>query len=334
MGINTICICGGGSLGLVCAGVFLSRGVNVNILSGHPDSWHKIVKIYDPEGKEYGGVLSKVSSNPKDVIPTSDLVFLTVPGFLIEKTLKDIKPYLSIGVVIGAVVSSTGFFFSAHEILSRDYCLFGFQRVPYIARQRKYGEIGDLLGYKSNLNIVIENCADSELLKKELEKLFGTPINLLNNFYEVSLSNSNPILHTGRLYSMWKESKGMPLSEIPLFYSDWTVNASKMIIRMDEEFQRLLEAIGIPKSLPPLLEYYESTDAISLTNKIRSIEAFQSIKSPMVETTDGYILDVKSRYFTEDFPYGLKYIKDLAEKNSLNTPMIEEVYNWGMSIMN
>ena len=84
-------------------------------------------------------------------------------------------------------------------------------------------------------------------------------------------------------------------------------------------------------ALPPLLEYYESHDADSLTRKISSIEAFQSIESPMKRVAEGWIPDFESRYFTEDFPYGLKYIWTLANELNVEMPTIDKVYKWGMS---
>ena len=51
----------------------------------------------------------------------------------------------------------------------------------------------------------------------------------------------------------------------------------------------------------------------------------------MVEVPGGWKADFGSRYFTEDFPYGLRWIKELAVKNSIYTPIIDEVYGWGMS---
>ena len=51
----------------------------------------------------------------------------------------------------------------------------------------------------------------------------------------------------------------------------------------------------------------------------------------MKETDKGWIPDFGSRYFTEDFPFGLFYIKKLAEKYGISTPVIDKVYNWGMS---
>lgn len=331
----TITICGGGSLGLVCAGVFLSNGFSVNILTGHPENWNKEIMVYDPTGKKFGGIIDKISNNPEDVISDSDIIFLTLPGYLIEKTLKSIKPFLKKSAIVGTVVSSTGFFFMAHEILSNEYALFGFQRVPFIARQREYGKIGDLLGYKPSLNVAIENCENSESLRISLEKMLSTPVSTLNNFYEASLTNSNPILHTGRLYSMWKDYNGFPYKNQSLFYSDWTDEASEYLIKMDDEFQELLKCLKIPQGvIPTLLDYYESSNASSLTKKLKSIEAFKTIKSPMLMVDGGWIPDFTSRYFTEDFPYGLKFIYNLAQEHKIPVPTISKVFEWGMSQIN
>ena len=51
----------------------------------------------------------------------------------------------------------------------------------------------------------------------------------------------------------------------------------------------------------------------------------------MVEVPGGWKADFGSRYFTEDFPFGLRWIKDLAAEHGVDTPVINEVYEWGMS---
>lgn len=332
--INRICICGGGNLGLICAGIFLSNGIRVSLLTGKPNSWQKTIKVYDPNGKEFGGTIDLISSEPKDVIPTADIVLLTIPGFLFESTLTAICPYLNKETIVGSIVASTGFFFYAHEILGDKHSLFGFQRVPYIARQIEYGKVGELLGYKSHLSICIENYSKKEELKDELEKLFRTPILLLDNYLEVSLTNSNPILHTGRLYTLWKDYNGEVFEKPSLFYADWDNEASSYLIKMDEEFQLLLRQLGIKNGIiPPLLEYYESTDADTLTKKIKSIPAFKSIQTPMKKVGHGWIPDFNSRYFTEDIPFGLRFIYDLAKEHKIPTPTIDKVYEWGMRII-
>lgn len=213
-----ICICGGGSLGHVCAGVMASQeGAELNILSGHPDFWGNRIVVTDGKGKEYAAKIGKVSSNPQEVIPGQDIILFCLPGYLIEKTLREIKPYIGYAVV-GTVVSCTGFFFFAHDILGEKAKLFGFQRVPFISRVAEYGKTANLLGYKPSLAAVIENLDDKEGLRKELERLFITPVTLLDSFYEVALSNSNPILHTGRLYTMFHGRENEVFDHNILFY--------------------------------------------------------------------------------------------------------------------
>ena len=326
-----ICICGGGSLGHVCAGVMASQeGVELNILSGHPDRWSNKIVVTDGNGKEYVAKISKVSSNPQEVAVGQNIILFCLPGYLIEKNLHDIKPYIG-DAAIGTVVSSTGFFFFAHDILGEKAKLFGFQRVPFISRVAEYGKTANLLGYKPSLAVVIENVEDKEGFRKELERLFITPITLLDSFYEVALSNSNPILHTGRLYTMFHGRENEVFDHNILFYKEWTDEASQMLIDMDAEFFQLLDKLNV-HSLPTLLDYYESTDAASLTRKIKSIPAFQTITSPMKQVEGGWVADFESRYFTEDFPFGLKTIYSLARDKSINCPHLQTVYFWGIGV--
>ena len=328
-----ICICGGGSLGHVCAGVLSSRNdVEVSILSGHPEQWNTTIAITDLNGKSYLGRIAKVSDKAEEVAQNQDIILLCVPGYLIEGTLEKIRPYIG-NALVGSVVSSTGFFFFAHDILGKDAKLFGFQRVPYIARVKEYGSSALLLGYKSSLAVATENIADSEAFAQSLSELFATPTSLLGSFYEAALTNSNPILHTGRLYTMFCGREKEVFDHNILFYSEWTDEASQILIDMDREFFLLLDKLGID-SIPTLLDYYESHDAASLTRKIVSIPAFKNITSPMRETDGGWTADFSSRYFTEDFPFGLKFIYDLCKLHNIHSPVIDKVYGWGMEVSN
>ena len=134
---------------------------------------------------------------------------------------------------------------------------------------------------------------------------------------------------------MWKDWNGEVYDHNILFYKEWTVEASQMLIDMDTEFMQLLDVLPVTKgAIPSLLEYYESYDAESLCNKITSIPAFQNITSPMKEVEGGWIPDFESRYFTEDFPYGLTYIWQLAHEKGIPCPNIDKVYEWGMSKIN
>ena len=329
-----VCICGGGNLGHVVAGFLTAHGdCEVSLLTRHPEGWQQQLEITTPEGKILQGCLKTISSDPMQVVSPADIVLLCLPGFSIREVLQQITPALTQGTAVGSIVCSTGFFFEAFSILPSQTPLFGFQRVPFISRLKEYGHSADLLGYKPNLSIAIEQTSEKEALRADIEQLFRVPVQLLASYYEVSLTNSNPLLHPARLYSLWKDwHEGMIYQEESLFYEEWTIEASDYLIRMDEEFQQLLNVLPVTKgSVPSILDYYESTDALSLTRKLQSIQAFKGIKSPMKKVEGGYIPDFNSRYFTEDFPYGLQIVQQQARQHGISTPVIDKILRWGLT---
>jgi len=331
-----ICICGGGNLGHVVAGFLAAQEENnVSILTRHPEKWNKTLEVIDPQGQIFKGEI-RATSIAKAAVYNADIVIICLPGFAIHDELVKIEPYLKIDAKVGTVVSSTGFFFEAFKIFPKNIGLFGFQRVPFICRTIEYGAKAELKGYKSSLSMAVEQTEDRESLRQAIEQLFKTPIKLLRSYYEVSLSNSNPLLHTSRLYTMFKDwHDGIVYKKNPQFYSEWTIEASQLYIQMDNELQNLLEVLPVEKgSIPPVLEYYESHDAESLTNKLNTIPAFMGILSPMIEIKGGFVPDFKSRYFTEDIPYGMRFIVETADKYNIDIPTIKSVYHWGMQKIN
>lgn len=330
--MKTVCICGGGSLGHVIAGYLSAKkGLRVNILTRSPERWSAELQINTPEGEVLKGRLHTVSDNPQEALQGAEVVLLCLPGYAIRGELEKIRPYVNRQTYVGSVFSSTGFFFEALELLDEDVPLWGFQRVPFIARTETYGQKARLLGYKTSHKIAVERSGDKEGFRTVIEDLFGAPTNLLNNYLEASLTNSNPLLHTSRLYTMFGgENEGRVFPRMILFYEEWTTEAAQLLIDMDDEFFRLLELLPVSKTyLPRILDYYESHDAASLAQKLSSIQAFKGITSPMKQTADGWVPDYESRYFTEDFPYGLHYIWRLVHEHGIDTPNIDNVYAWG-----
>lgn len=329
------CICGGGALGHIMACMISARGYEVNLLTNHPSNWSKEILAQDLEGRKYVGHLNIISSEPKDVVSISDVILICLPGCLIDLELKKIKPYLKSNSVIGSIVSSTGFFITALSILGQNAKLFGFQRVPYIARIHEYGKQVDLLGYKKHLNLAFYNIQNSFVYQDLFESIVKTKIDILGHILEATLTNSNPILHPTRLYCLFKDYD--EIIKYPhefLFYEDWDLCSSKLLIACDTEFQNLLSTLPITKSvIPSLLDYYESDDEESLTRKICSIQAFKGIKAPMKKIGNEYIPDIESRYFTEDISYGLLLIKFFAQIQKVETPFIDLVLNWSQKIM-
>lgn len=335
--IKRIAIVGGGSLGHVIAGWLANKGYEISILTRRPELWGRKISIKTPSGA-FETQLYGISDDPGDIIPEADIIILTVPGYANESELMSISPYLKENSYVGAVFCSSGFFFEALRIVPQNIKLWGFQRVPFIARVGQYGHTANILGTRSELNIAVERATseEKEEFREWVELAFDTPTVLRNNYLEVSITNSNPILHTARLYTMfrdWTEDKRYDHNI--LFYEEWTEEAAELMIKMDAELFEILKYLPVESNcLVPLLEYYESSDAKTLRNKLSSISGFKGITSPMIEDDQGWYPDFKSRYFTEDFGYSLRYIWELGKKYNVSTPHIDKVFNWGKGKIN
>lgn len=336
MKTKTITICGGGSIGHVVAGVLGNReDTVVQIFSPRASLWQKQLLITDCNGRSIFGNVEKISHDAAEIIPDSDVVFLCVPGFMIESVLRQIEPWLSPDTYVGACVASSGFFFTADKILQDRFPLFGFQRVPYIARVSEYGRSANLLGYKKELYLGQRFCRNEEEIAHFWQQRLETPVSVLPSFYDAALSNSNPILHPSRLYGMWHDwKKGVVYSDHTRFYEDWDDFSSEILIACDQDFFNVIRHYPCtPGALPRLLDYYESSTPHDLSRKLRSINAFKGILAPMEIVENGYVPKISDRYFTEDIPFGLQIIKDLASKVSQETPAIDNVLSWYSSLL-
>lgn len=183
-----ICICGGGNLGHVVAGVIAANGVDeVRVMTRRPRLWGETITVDTPAGNAVSGRLACVSASPGDTVAGADVVMLCLPGWSIAPTLDEIRPALGHGTAVGSVVSSTGFYFEACRLLPAGTPVFGFQRVPFIARTTEYGHRASLLGYKKQLYMGVAGMPDAERLRREMERMLSTPVALAGNMYEVSL---------------------------------------------------------------------------------------------------------------------------------------------------
>ena len=89
---QTICICGGGSLGHTVAASISHKGYQVNLLTGHPSRWSHHIQITDCNNQIINGEISVISDNPKEVIPSSDIEMnksYLIDGQLIGKDIKE-----------------------------------------------------------------------------------------------------------------------------------------------------------------------------------------------------------------------------------------------------
>lgn len=325
-------IIGGGNLGHVMAVAIRKAGFPVTVYSEHAHLWSPTLTVEFP-----GGVVIEkeveVTSDLQGVIADSNHILFALPGQVLLPVLQKIAPSICSDHWVGSVVSSNGFFWKAKSVLGERVQLYGFQRVPFISRIKKYGASAVATGGRPLHKLAILSEGRGEILPF-YKQVLKAPLELMGSYLEAALTNSNSILHPSRLSSLAKQQGARPFTSIPLFYEEWDLESSEVLIAADNEFQQLLAQLPIDrKEIPPLLDYYESRNSIELTEKIRSIHAFKGIRAPMIACEGGYRLDSQHRYFVEDIPHGTVILKSLGEILSIETPTIDKMVSWGAELL-
>jgi len=333
-------ICGGGNIAHSLIGLLGSNSENkIRLLTRKPEKWGNQIRVINREGDDLIGEIDLISDDPVLLIPECDLIILALPSQARESLIKTIAPFVSENTWIGSFPGMGNFELICHKHLpleEKNIRVFASQRVPCIARVLEYGKEVVMTSKKESMAVATLNPSCLNEISELLASLLDMHILPLNNFLEVTLSTSNPILHPARMYSLFKNINVDDVWETnPTFYESWNLESSEILIKMDEEVHQLLEKMPFRlRGIKPLLEHYDSTSAAELTLKMGSIQAFKGLLSPMKQTECGYKIDLESRYFIEDINYGLILIKDIANLFSVQTPTIDRVIYWAQSLLN
>ncbi len=331
-----VAVIGGGNIGTLMAAEMAYNGHDVVVYTSNPDCWNKSVEVYDSDSNYlFSGEIGMVTSSLDKAIRKAEIIFVTLPSHMFVDIAEQMYPYVTSNQAIGIVPGSGGAEFAFGRLISKGCTFFGLQRVHSIARIKERGKAVYMLGKKDMLHIgaVPASCANK--MAEAMVDLLKIKCVTLKNYLCITLTPSNPILHTTRLYSMFKDYR--PETFYPrnfLFYEEWTDDSSEVLFLCDKELQMLCKVIPIDLTqVVSLPIYYESTTPQRLTKKIQSINAFKGLTSPMKAVdADKWVPDFSSRYFTSDFSYGLKIILDLCELFSVDAPNIRRVWEWYVSV--
>lgn len=337
--MKNITIIGGGNIGTLMAANIASKGLyKLTLLTSDPTQWSNKINVYDGNNNFLrSGVIDYIFDNPKDAFKEADLIICTLPSNVYHQVIETYIPYIPDNAYFGVIPGMGGKEFPIFNQKQKNIKYFAFQRVPGVARIIQYGKSVADLGERELLHFAANNINDKEIKDLHLffENLFGLKCELLPNVLSVTLTPSNPILHTSRLYGLGQMSKNGVFSRDYLFYKEWDDLSSEIILGMDNEVQNICNNInGLDlSSVKSLTKHYEAYTIESFTNKIRNIESLSTIKSPLVPSINGYKFDFSSRYFNEDFYFGLYIIQDLSKILHLDSPYINRVVLWHQELI-
>lgn len=327
-----ITIVGAGNVGTQFAAHCAEKGHKVIVYGSKSEKINRILTVINEEDKViHQGTIKKATSNEKEAFAGADLIFVTMPATLMKVNATKIQPYARPGMKICLVPGTGGGECAFRGCIQKGAVVFGVQRVPSVARLVEYGKVVRAVGYRDEMYVAALPQRETEKCCKIIENIIGIKTTALPNYLSITLTPSNPILHTTRLknlYGGWK--KGIVYKKVPLFYEEWNDETSKLLIACDEEVQKLCASLkqfdlSYVKSLRI---HYESPTAELMTKKISSIAGFKGLTSPTIKVEGGYIPDFNSRYFTADFSYGLAILMQIADFVGLDAPNMRATLQW------
>lgn len=331
MDFRKVTVIGGGNIGTQFACACASKGCEVTVFSSKPEAYDGMLEVIDENGKVTTGKIVKATNSIAEAMDGCQLVYVAQPAFMLKGVADQMLPYITLGLSICVLPGTGGAEFAFRECIKAGAVLCGIQRVPAVARLEKYGKRVRCEGLRDSLYLAAIPREEAPALAGIVSALFGIPCYTLPNYLSVTLTPSNPILHTTRLRTLFADfTEGKVYDRNPLFYGEWSDASSELLFACDEELQEMCRQI---KKLDlhdvrSLKLHYESDTVPALTAKMQSIKSLHNLFSPMKKVDGGWVPDFKSRYFTADFPFGLAIIEELAGIVGTEIPNIHATMEW------
>lgn len=358
-----VVICGGGRIGHLSAVLFKQiPGVRVALLTGCREVIDRHrggegdIAVLMPDGTTCTARLDAVSDDPHTLLANADVVIITVPAHVRPALLDTIGTHLPDDrtVYVGAIPGFCGFDWLAERALAArpNAVIWGMKDVAHTAFDLRQGVSIKMGGAKSILYVATharESAASRAALVTHLRRLYTSPVELLDNYLEITLTPGNPIMHSSVIYGLigpygqWhRKAFAKPLC----WWTDCPELGVYFLERCDEESQILCRAIeqrvGVDlSSVKPLkqeiIEAYDDQigDQRTMLSVLRTNQAYDAIEAPLVPALEhpGYVIDRETRAFHEDVAYGLALLVEMAKRLDIRLPHIEEIFHWNVAYM-
>merc|ERR1719277_236071 len=319
-------------------------------------------RVQLPNGQEQVGLIHKISKDPAELIPQSDIVLWTGPVTTTKEIFETIRPYLDTRrTAVGTIFAQGLVHLLAQRTFGPDVRFFALRNIPWLCRTVKPGEESVIVGAKTSIGIMTTNCSDA-WVKSDLEPLFVVQrtgrwepvIDMLPDFCPIVFNPANQIIHPARYWALFRNWHGRPLTgaDEP---SEWLYRgmdevAGEVLVVLDEELQMLknayYEATGAEgcKSVIPLrdrlLDQYgeQIEDTSTLAKMVGTNRAYSLAKTPLVRTELGVMPDPNHRVITDDIGWGLCVLVSIAERleaAGVHTPttMMRMLIEWHQNLM-
>jgi NAD/NADP octopine/nopaline dehydrogenase, alpha-helical domain len=359
-GKSVLAICGGGNAAHAVA-VVASQNFDGDIvwLRGSEEKAESLRRgVFSAGGLRSTGVITglankvrTISSDPQEIIPGADLVFLVVPAFAHVTWLEKIAPHLKTTAVFGALPARSGFEFDVLRMIpgvrpGGGRQIFGLQTLPWSTRVQQPGKLANIGALKAKVFVATLPGSHAASLAPLLSTLLGTEVIASPNFLNLTLGNPGQIIHPGIMYGWFSKWSGKRYreDEIPRFFADLTDCTGKIVQSLSNDVIAVAQKIGAASNgkldMSATLPIYEwlcmsypaqTADFSSVASCFRT-GPIQARKAPMAEVAPGeFVPDFQYRYISEDVPYGLAIAKSIGQMADVATPTLDAVIDWSQN---
>eukprot|EP00439_Symbiodinium_sp_Y106_P048552 s595_g6.t1 len=355
-----------GNSGHVCAALINGNTggrVKVQLLTSRPELFSSLRPlVHFPDGQTQEGVLHRVSRNPAELIPNSDIVLWTGPVTSTKEVFENLRPYLDPQkTCIGTIFAQGLVHVLAQRTFGPSIRFFALRNIPWLCRVVKVGAECEIVGAKSSIGVMTMNLT-KEWVKTELEPLFLVKkmgkhepvIELLPDFCPIVFNPANQIIHPARYWAMFRNWNGQPLRkdmEPPEWlYRDMDETAGQVLEVLDEELQHLKDAFhqatgaeGCQHVIPlatRLLEQYgdQIADKSTMAKMVGTNKAYSMARTPVLRSKQGVMPHPTHRVVTDDIGWGLCVLVSIAERLQVlgfptPTTMMRMLIEWHQKLM-
>ena len=352
-GTTNVCLVSGSNGSHMNAAVIGSNPkFTVNLFTRRPEIFGSEVVAVSREGEEvWKGQIKLASADPQEACNGCQVFLISSPANVQEFLLKQMKPYLPNGAIIGSIFGQGNFELIAKKALGEDFTsknmtIFSLYNIPYTCGASEQGRKVRIQGQSNKTKFCCTPKSSTPVIQNLCEQLWRMPSEPLDNFIEILLAPANQILHPGRVMGLYENGEIFPMEKLPIFYEEINQTSADNIEKLSNEIQ-LIKA-EILKRHPELCldavlpvdewvcsQYEEQVgDKSSVKRVFATNKAYGTFGMP-AKTVDGKLyVNFESRILTEDIPFGLCILKDIAEMMELDVPFMTQTIEWAQKQIN
>lgn len=313
-------VLGMGRTGHTMTSYLMDRGQEVSIWDRNPDKVNEITsKGIKIEGAIEGHFKPKGFIHMEDILKEVEYIFIMTTANGHAEIARKMKGKLKKEQRIIIFNSNWGAYefynILKDEIIKKDIVVGETGGMLLMSDLKEVGNCY-LKSIKKNLPLATIPASSYKLILEELADVLPQ-LYSVDNVLETSLNVTNPIIHAPiNLFNLSRIENG----EDFLMYGDATTPLSvKYIEEIDKERITLLNAMGLSgTSCLEMLNDAWASDFENLYDLLRNTKAYESAKGPN---------SLEHRHITEDIPFGIIPIMNLAKQYKLYIPYIDNLVN-------